>query len=168
MALDSINQFESMFDETNGDRTSCDLFRHHRLLCHGDVIKWKHCPRYWPFVRGIHRSSVNSPLKGQWRGALMISWICAWINTWVNNREAGDWRRHCAHYDVIVMWTEISSKREAILVFSFGWLPADTVMTTMRMLVVTTEIQMITLWHHTSLNKRHSYSKGYAKWQACI
>ena len=21
-----------------------------------DVIKWKHFPRYWPFVRGIHRS----------------------------------------------------------------------------------------------------------------
>ena len=23
---------------------------------HVDVIKWKHFPRYWPFVRGIHRS----------------------------------------------------------------------------------------------------------------
>ena len=23
---------------------------------HDDVIKWKHFPRYWPFVRGIHRS----------------------------------------------------------------------------------------------------------------
>ena len=32
---------------------------------HGDVIKWKHFPRYWPFMRGIHRSSVNSPHKGQ-------------------------------------------------------------------------------------------------------
>ena len=31
---------------------------------HDDVIKWKHFPRYWPFVRGIHRSSVNSPDKG--------------------------------------------------------------------------------------------------------
>ena len=29
-----------------------------------DVIKWKHFPRYWPFVRGIHRSPVNSPHKG--------------------------------------------------------------------------------------------------------
>ena len=28
---------------------------------HDDVIKWKHFPRYWPFVRGIHRSPVNSP-----------------------------------------------------------------------------------------------------------
>ena len=23
--------------------------------CHDDVIKWRHFPRYWPFVRGIHR-----------------------------------------------------------------------------------------------------------------
>ena len=36
---------------------------------HDDVIKWKHLPRYWPFVRGIHRSPVNSPHKGQWRWA---------------------------------------------------------------------------------------------------
>ena len=39
---------------------------------HDDVIKWKHFSRYWPFVRGIHRLPVNSPHKGQWRGALMF------------------------------------------------------------------------------------------------
>ena len=48
-------------------------------------------------------SPVNSPHKGQWRGALMFSLICVWINGWANNREAGDLRRHSAHYDVIVM-----------------------------------------------------------------
>ena len=69
---------------------------------HDDVIKWKHFPRYWPFVRGIHRSPVNSPHKGQWRGALMFSLICARINDWVNNREAGDLRRRRAHYDATV------------------------------------------------------------------
>ena len=37
-----------------------------------------------------HRPPVNSPHKGQWRGALMFSLICVWINGWVNNREAGD------------------------------------------------------------------------------
>ena len=68
-----------------------------------DVIKWKHFPRYWPFVRGIHRSPVNSAHKGQWRGALMFSLICARINGWVNNGEAGDLIRHWAHYGVIVM-----------------------------------------------------------------
>ena len=52
---------------------------------------------------GIHRSPINSPLKGQWCGALMLSLICAWTNGWVNNREAGDLRRHGAHYDVTVM-----------------------------------------------------------------
>ena len=30
---------------------------------HDDVIKWKYFLRYWPFVRGFHRSSVNSPQK---------------------------------------------------------------------------------------------------------
>ena len=70
-----------------------------------DVIKWKHFPRYWPFVRGIRRSPVNSPHKGQWRGALMFSLICAWINALVNNREAGDLKRHRAHFDVILMCT---------------------------------------------------------------
>ena len=52
---------------------------------------------------GIHRSPVNSPHKGQWRGALMFSLICVWMNGWVNNREAGELRRYRAHYDVIVM-----------------------------------------------------------------
>ena len=51
---------------------------------------------------------VNSPHKGQWRGALMFSLICTWINAWVNNPEAGDLRRHRAHYDVIAMMTWFS------------------------------------------------------------
>ena len=54
---------------------------------------------------GNHRSPVNSPHKGQWRGALIFSLICAWINAWVNNREAGDYRRHRAPYDVIVIFS---------------------------------------------------------------
>ena len=71
-------------------------------LCHDATIKRKHFPRHWPFVPGIHRSPVNSPHKGQWRGALMFSLICAWVN----NREAGDLRRHSVHYDVTVRWGE--------------------------------------------------------------
>ena len=77
---------------------------------HDDVIKWKHFPRYWPFVRGINRSPVKSPHKGQWRGALMFTLICARKNGWVNNREAGDLRRHHAHYVVIVMQRLISGR----------------------------------------------------------
>ena len=68
---------------------------------------WRHqmetFSRYWPFVRGIHRSPVNSPHKGQWSGALMFSLICAWINGWAKNCNAGDLGRHHAHYDVTIM-----------------------------------------------------------------
>ena len=83
------------------------------MLCaysirHDDVIKWKHFPRYWPFVREIHRSPVNFPHKGQWRGALMFTLICARMNGWVNNREAGDLRRYRVHYDVIVMFSTLN------------------------------------------------------------
>ena len=67
-------------------------------LSQDDVIKWKYYPRYWPFVRGIHRWPVNSPHKGQWRGALILSFICAWINGWVNNAEASDLGRHRTRY----------------------------------------------------------------------
>ena len=42
---------------------------------HNDIIKWKHCTRYWSFARGIHRSPVDFPQKGKWRGALMFSLI---------------------------------------------------------------------------------------------
>ena len=45
---------------------------------------------------GIHRSPVNSLHKGQWCRAVMFS-------NWLNNREAGDLRCHCAHYDITVM-----------------------------------------------------------------
>ena len=55
-------------------------------------------------VRAIHRWQVNSPHKGQWRGALIFSLICSWINSWVNNDGADDLRRHRAHNDVTVMY----------------------------------------------------------------
>ena len=98
----------------------------HVFLNHDDVIKWKHFPRNWPFVREIHRSPVNFPHKGQWRGALMFSLIYAWINDWVNNREAGDLRRQHGHYDVIVMmhFSNTSTKTHVIkmvLLHFFLW-----------------------------------------------
>ena len=73
----------------------------------GKTPWWRHqmetLPRYWPFVRGIHRSPVDSPQKGQWRGALMFSLICARTNGWANNRDAGNLRRPCAYYDVCML-----------------------------------------------------------------
>ena len=100
----SVNKLDKL-------RKCCQIrIKHSKLILtlpgtpftHDDVIKWKHFPRYWPFVRGIHRSPVNSPHKGQWRGALMLSLICTRTNGWINNGEAGDLRWYRAHYDVTV------------------------------------------------------------------
>ena len=71
----------------------------------GGVIKWQNFPRYWTFVREIHRWPVNPPHKGQWHGTLIFSLICAWTNGWSHNGDAGDLKRHCAHDDVTVMGT---------------------------------------------------------------
>ena len=96
--------------------------RYVQISCY-DVIKWKHFPRYWPFVRGIHQRPVNSLHKGQWRGALMFSSICVWINDWVNNGEASDLRRYRAHYDVTVMrQAKLPASSEGIIL----WLAVTT------------------------------------------
>ena len=73
------------------------------IFVHDDAIKWKHFLHDWPFVRGIHRSPVDSPHKGQWRGALMVYLICTWTNGRANKRDASDLRCHRAHYDVTVI-----------------------------------------------------------------
>ena len=57
---------------------------------HDDIMKGKHFPRYLPFVRGIYGSPVNSLHKGQWRGALMFSLICA-FNKLLSKQSWGWW-----------------------------------------------------------------------------
>ena len=64
------------------------------------VMKRIHFPRYWPIV-GEFTSHRWIPLTKASDAELPL--ICAWINGWVNNNDAGDLRRHRAHYDVIVM-----------------------------------------------------------------
>ena len=99
-------EMEKRFHSTPYGQLTRQLSQQHDCcptLIHDDVIRWKHFPRYWPFVRGSHRPPVNSPHNGQGRGALTFSLICAWTNDWVNNREAGDLRRHRDHYDVTAM-----------------------------------------------------------------
>ena len=93
----------------------------------GESCSWKWAPEeflsWWrhqmeTFSALLAICAGNSPVpgefphKGQWRGALMFSLICAWINDWVNNREAGDLRRHRGHYDVNVM---------VLFVIECGW-----------------------------------------------
>ena len=64
----------SVSGATNGTAIAFhrDVYDMQASCAHDDVIKWKHFPRYWPFVRGIRRWPVNYPHKGQWRGALMF------------------------------------------------------------------------------------------------
>ena len=107
-------------------RWNCYPFRNWRCFhLHDDVIKWKHFLRYLPFVRGIHRSPLISPDKGQWRGAFMFSFISAWISGWVNNRESGDLRCHRTHYDAIVMSSSFRNlrarKQFTLILFTLTW-----------------------------------------------
>ena len=102
--LSSIPKDKNFFEMTIGGRS---IFSDH-IRVHDHVIKWKHFPRYWPSVREINRSPVNSFHEGQWRGALMFSLICSWIKGWLNIGEAGDMRRSHGHYDVTVRCAESS------------------------------------------------------------
>ena len=114
----SIRAFFNVYSAC-GVSLYCRLYNINRCLItasyqwhamHDDVTEWKHFPRCWSFVRGIHRSPVDSPHKGQWLGALMFSLISARTNSGANNRDAGDLRRHGAHYDVILRCIELFIK----------------------------------------------------------
>ena len=63
------------------------VLMHWRYCSHFE--EWKHFTRYWPFVREIHWSLVNSPHKGQWRGALMFTLMLAntkcLTNSWIDS-----------------------------------------------------------------------------------
>ena len=89
-------------------------------LWHDGMVasRWRH--QMVKFSALLAICAGNSPVpgefphKGQWRGALMFSLICARINGWVNNGEAGDFRRLRVHYDVIVMMMQSTMR--------FGWI----------------------------------------------
>ena len=123
MSLGTIMHYEVDYDITNNIKLQRYILVY-RSYSRVDLvfISWtalqhgKQTPKYpwWrhqmetfsallAFCAGNSPVPVNSPHKGQWRGALMFSLICARINDWVNNREAGDLRRHRGHYDVNVI-----------------------------------------------------------------
>ena len=83
---------------------------------HDDVIKWKHFPRYWPFVRGIHRSPVNSTHKGQWRGALMFLFFYLRLNKRLSKQSRGWWFETPSR----LLWLQCNILWE----LSFGLLPS--------------------------------------------
>ena len=59
-----------------------------RFAYHDDVIKWKHFPCYWPCVRGIHRSPVNSLYKGQWRGGALMFSVMIYASRYIHTNDA--------------------------------------------------------------------------------
>ena len=81
----------------------------HILSDHNDVIKWKHFLRFWPFVREStgHRWIPLTEASDVERRCFFLTY--AWINCWANDRDAGDLRRHRAHYYVTVMRSDYSS-----------------------------------------------------------
>ena len=91
----------SMYSKSYTQYSICFVF------CSGfvpaDLYIWSKVTMMTSSNGNIFRSPVNSLHKDQWRGALLFSLICTRINGWVNNSEAGDLRRHRAHYDVTEM-----------------------------------------------------------------
>ena len=69
----------------------------HPLWCHCNV------PISWVFQRNILLTSYKVVACLFCVRLWCFLWSAPWINGWVNNREAGDLRRHRAHYGVIVM-----------------------------------------------------------------
>ena len=57
-------------------------------------------PRYWPFVRGIHR----------WRGDLIFSLIC----TWTNKRLSKQSRRRWLETPSLPLWRHCNDKLQTI------------------------------------------------------
>ena len=99
---------------------------------------------YLSMITSSHGSifCVTGPLCGEVTGEfpsqrpvtqslnICFLWSAPWINGWVNNREAGDLRRYCAHYDIIVMergqrallicfWLSVVSYCTIIIYFTF-------------------------------------------------
>ena len=71
--------------------------------------------RYWSFVRGIHRSPVDFPHKGQRREALVLPLICTWLNNWETIETLVIWdatrRSLWRHCNDIVLWLLLGRAR---------------------------------------------------------
>ena len=90
-----------------------------------DVIKWNHFPRYWPFVRGIQRSPVDSTYKGQWRRALMFSLIlrlnkrlCKQSGRWWFDMPPRSLWRHCNVITITALTMTTSATTMMIIIMA--------------------------------------------------
>ena len=74
----------------------CPGHRYHYPIYtgHGDVMARKHCLYYWPFVRGIHQSLVDSPHKEPVLQSFDVSFFVSWTSCQTNSWVAGDSKYH--------------------------------------------------------------------------
>ena len=123
-------------------------------------------PRYWPFVRGIHRS--QRPVTQ----SLIFSLICAWTNGWANNRDTGDLSRHRVDYDVTVMrgpviFRETSRYFKCYEMFSYHY--SDVIMSTMASQITGVSIVYSTVCSGADQRKHQSsaslaFVRGIHRW----
>ena len=84
----------------------------------------------------------NSPMTGEfpWQRPVTrgfdISLIHAWTNNWVNTRDAGHLRRHRAHYDITVIYLQITCSDSTYRDSTRVVIPAMTTRVTCRILGV--------------------------------
>ena len=82
------------------------------FVIHDDVIKWKHFPRYWPFVRGIPGEfPAQRPVMQRFDVFFDLR-----LNKRLNKQSLGWWfETLSAHYDVTLMIQNYSSMAMLLL-----------------------------------------------------
>ena len=112
---------------------------------------------------GEFMSLVNSPHKGQWCRAFMLSLIYTWINGWVNNCEAGNLRCQHAHYDFTVMETD----HDKLMLFSMLiiWKYHMYSCLTIPIINMTKEIKTSTQWNDIILRNLSVSNQIHFVWE---
>ena len=87
------------------------------IVDHDNVNKWKHFPRYWPYVRGIHRSRWVPLTKAVTRRFAVFFDLP--LNKWLSKQSRRRWFevslgslwRHCnvyiTAYGFVVFWFSV-------------------------------------------------------------
>ena len=134
-----------------GMQLVCPYDTHNGHEHHEDVIKWKHFPRYWPFVREIHQSPVNSLPKGEWREALVFSFIC--LNKRLNKQSRGWWFETPSR----PLWRHCNDKDGSCESnMSHGHVPLQFLIYWRHKLVI---IEILNFFHHSA---NHCYISPYS------
>ena len=71
-------------------------------MTHDEVMKWTHFSQYWPFVREIHLSPVDSLYKGPMMQSFDIS-IDNSLCKLLNKQSRGRWIKTPWSFDIAVM-----------------------------------------------------------------